>query len=73
MVKLGIGSMTALSSVTSLPISFAEYAETLDTWLEIARIDSAEQIGEMMPQGRCQAGDLLDVLVAATLLIENTK
>lgn len=73
MVKLGIGSTTAQSSVTLLPTLFAEYAETQDTWREIAQIGNAGPIGGMMHQDRCQAVGLLDALVAAMLLIENTR
>ena len=70
---MGIASTTAQSSVTSLPTSFAECAETLDTWRETAQIDSAEQAGGMMPQGSRRAVGLLDASVPAMLLIENTR
>lgn len=70
---MGIASTTVQSNVTSLPTLFAEYAETLDIWRETAQIDSAEQVGGMMHQGRRRAVGLLDALVAAMLLIENTR
>lgn len=73
-VKSDTVNLTALSSVTSPPTSFVEFAAMQGIWQETVRTDSVEQIGvTMLPVELCQVHDLQGVLVEVTPSIVNTR
>jgi hypothetical protein len=71
--KSDIGNMIVQNNVISRLTSSVAFAATQGIWLETVQIDSVGLNGATVPKVLCRVALLLDVLVAVTLLIVNTR